>query len=115
MSRQSRRVLLLLLCIGVASAVFASTPKPDLHIVRDDIPDNQLFSDDYIDPEDTPKPQHIRISTPKVKDVPIVPTTTSVRSESSTAASRQRTLSDNMLSDLVEASKHSEALSKDER
>lgn len=119
MSRQSRLVLLLLLSIGVCHVAVSSTPH-SLNIVRDAIPDDQLDLNDDILPDEPVKhveeqpQQHIRISTPKVKEVPIVSTASS-KSESSTAATTQKTLSDNTINDLVEAAKHSEALSKDER
>ncbi|XP_073845667.1 leucine-rich repeat domain-containing glycoprotein 150 [Musca autumnalis] len=119
MSRQSRLVLLLLLSIGVCHVAVSSTPH-SLNIVHDDIPDDQLDLNDDIITAEPVKPveqqQHIRISTPKVKDIPVVSTTSS-KSESSfsTPSTTQKTLSDNTIDDLVEAAKHSEALSKDER
>ncbi|XP_013104271.1 uncharacterized protein LOC106084875 [Stomoxys calcitrans] len=118
MSRQSRLVLLLLLSIGVCHVARSS---PNLNIVHDAIPDDQLDLQDDILPSSEPaKPtnqeqQHIRISTPKVKEIPVVVSTTSAKSETSTAASTQKTLSDNTLDDLVEAAKHSEVLAKDAR
>lgn len=116
MSRQSRLVLLLLLAIGVCQATLSST-QHSLNIVHDDVPDNMLdLNDDILPAEPAAKPeQHIRISTPKVKEVPVVASTTSAKSESSTAATTQKSIRDDILNDLVEAAKHSEALLKDER
>ncbi|XP_023303313.2 uncharacterized protein LOC111685291 [Lucilia cuprina] len=111
MSRQSRLVLLLLLSIGVFQLALSSSINP-LKIVHDDIPDNQLDLDDDLTAVEEEK--HVRISTPKVKETPL-PTTTSEKSRNAMGSSTQKTLSDNMLNDLMEASKHSEALSKDER
>ncbi|XP_075169491.1 leucine-rich repeat domain-containing glycoprotein 150 [Haematobia irritans] len=118
MSRQSRLVLLLLLSIGVCQVALSSPP---LNVIHDAIPDDQLDLHDDILPAEPVKQQeqtqqqHIRISTPKIKEVPVVVSTTSAKSESSTAATTQKTLSDNTLNDLVEAAKHSEALAKDTR
>ncbi|KAM7345758.1 leucine-rich repeat domain-containing glycoprotein 150 isoform 1-T4 [Cochliomyia hominivorax] len=107
MSRQSRLVLLLLLSIGVCQLALSSKI-----VVHDEVPDNKLDVDDILPLEG--EKQHVRISTPKVKEIDL-PTSTSEKSRSATATSTQKTVSDNMLNDLMEASKHSEALSKDER
>lgn len=107
MSRQSRLVLLLLLSVGVFQLALSNTI-----VVRDEVPDSKLDVDDILPLEG--EKQHIRISTPKVKEIPL-PSSTSEKTRTPTATSTQKTVSDNLLNDLVEASKHSEALSKDER
>ncbi|TMW44040.1 hypothetical protein DOY81_010881, partial [Sarcophaga bullata] len=107
-----RLVLLLLFAVSVCQLAHTSSIDPK-NIVHDDIPDNQLDLDDAISVEQ--EKQHVRISTPKVKEIP-APTSTSEKSRApAVSTTTQKTVSDNLFNDLVEASKHSEALSKDER
>lgn len=114
MSRQSRLVLLIVVILCTfGQLAFTSSINPQ-NIVHDDIPDNQLDLDDAISVEQDK--QHVRISTPKIKEPAPTPTSTSEKSHAPTVStSTQKTVSDNMFKDLVEASKHSEVLSKDER
>lgn len=110
MSRQSRLVLLLLLSIGVVQLAHSSIASTQT-VVHDEVPDNQLDSDEIL-PEDT---ENVKISTAKVK-VTTASTTTSAKSDTAKAeTSTERIISDSVFRDLLEASKHSDMLAKDER
>lgn len=66
MGRQSKLVLLLLLSVGICQLTLGSTPHPSIKIVHDDI--NELNSEEILLPETLSN--GIKISTPKIKEIP---------------------------------------------
>uniref|UniRef100_A0A0A1XPF6 Leucine-rich repeat-containing protein 15 n=1 Tax=Zeugodacus cucurbitae TaxID=28588 RepID=A0A0A1XPF6_ZEUCU len=120
MGNQHALVLLVLLALGAVQQTFTSS----LHtgdLAAEKI--NALGNDDEV--LKLVQAKGIRISTPKVKEIPITSTTTTTtetaKQELNNAidddkeSSEHQQMSDETLNDLIEASKHSEALADDPR
>ncbi|XP_030558658.1 uncharacterized protein LOC115761138 [Drosophila novamexicana] len=106
MGRQSRLVLLLAISLAVlhvSHSIKAARTVPDEPL------SNEIFSDEELDA----KKVGIKISTPKVKELPVDTTTT--RAKKSESLASRLPVSDETLNDLVEAAKHSVALAEDPR
>ncbi|XP_022217785.2 uncharacterized protein LOC111071009 [Drosophila obscura] len=110
MGRQARLVLLLVVCLGALRASHSSTLKPTIHLINDDIMDNELSSSS----DDVADQSSLKISTPKGKDLPVDTTTKSAK-KTVVASTTQQPISEETLKDLMEASKHSLALAEDPR
>lgn len=105
MGRQStcRLVLLLAFSLALIHASHASTLPAKIHLVHDDVKDNELSSAEEVSPaESLPK-----ISTPKVR---VEETTTK---SPPAKKSTEKSLSEEAIKDLLEAAKHSQALAED--
>ncbi|XP_033253021.1 uncharacterized protein LOC117192446 isoform X2 [Drosophila miranda] len=109
MGRQARLVLLLVVCLGALRASHSSTLKPTIHLINDDIMDNELSAS-----EDIADKNSLKISTPKGKELP-VDTTTKSAIKKTVASTTQQPISEETLKDLLEASKHNLALAEDPR
>nr|AAK39644.1 leucine rich repeat protein GP150 [Drosophila melanogaster] len=110
MSRQStcRLVLLLAFTLALIHASHSNTVGPKIHFIHDDLTENELNSGEEVSPtESLPK-----ISTPKVKDLP-VETTTRSPTKKTTSSGTEKSLSEEAWNDLMEAAKHSQALADD--
>ncbi|EDW72262.2 uncharacterized protein Dwil_GK20809 [Drosophila willistoni] len=101
--RQLGLVLLLLVCLE-ASLALTPSGKPAIHLIHDDLLDNELTSGE----EDVLK-HGIKISTPKII------TKKTVKEQIATTPAKPQVVSDETFKDLLEASKHSVALAEDPR
>lgn len=117
MGRQPRLVLLLLLALAI-EVTLSSTPH-SLNIIQDDISDNKLESLEELETDTVAitSSSGIKISTPKIKELPPVVVTSSTTSGKQTPSSSttHKPLSDEIINDLIEASKHNDALADDLR
>ncbi|EDW02087.1 uncharacterized protein LOC6560515 [Drosophila grimshawi] len=112
MGRPPRLVLLLVisLCVFHVSHSIDSQPAKDAKVAIPDEPlSNELFSDEEIDTKNA----GIKISTPKVKEMPVDTTTKSAKK--SVSITTKQPVSEETLQDLLEAAKHSVALAEDPR
>ncbi|XP_037943813.1 protein PFC0760c [Teleopsis dalmanni] len=117
MGRQPRLVLLLLLTIGVFHVTLGSTPRP-IPQTHDDYGSDQLDSDeegsaDIINSKHDSK--DIKLSSEILKDVPKIKAKTSTTSGPASTSSTTKPVSDEIMKDLLEASKHSSVLADDLR
>nr|XP_016929534.1 protein scribble homolog [Drosophila suzukii] len=106
MGRQStcRLVLLLAFSLALIHASHSNVVSNKIHYVHDDLTENELSSGEDVTTTDTlPK-----ISTSKVKELPVETTTTSPVRKST-----KKSLTEEALKDLMEAAKHSRALADD--
>ncbi|XP_017054060.1 uncharacterized protein LOC108096727 [Drosophila ficusphila] len=106
MGRQStcRLVLLLAISLAIVHANPTTTSSSKIHYIHDDLTANELDSGEDASPaESLPK-----ISTPKVKDLPVETTTKKAEQKAT-----EKSLSEDVLKDLMEAAKHSQALAED--
>lgn len=112
MGRQSTCRLVLLLAVtlcAIQASHSTALGGPSVKYIKDDILDNELTSGEETSPGDAlPK-----ISTPKVKELPAETTTKSPPKKKSTPPSRETTISEEALKDLMEAAKHSQILGED--